>query len=88
MDVNALSTRYCDYGLDHVDFNKGESANITRSDIEVKYVKTFKSTCPNRDVFRRCLESIVANPNAEVRRAFHMKHLRSSSVLRDGVKNK
>ena len=77
-----------DFGLDHIDYDKAESGNIIWSDAEVEYIKQFKSTCTERSVFRLCLDSILSNPNAAIRRTFHKKHLRSSSILRDGVKYK
>ena len=77
-----------DFGLDHVDCSRDETANIAWSADEVDYVKQFQSTCKSRDVFRLCLDSITSNPNSNVRRMFHKKHIRSSSTLRDGVKNK
>jgi hypothetical protein len=79
---------YDDFGLDHVDHGKAESGNITWSNAEVAYIMQFKSTCTERSVFRLCLDSILSNPNADIRRIFHKKHLRSSSILRDGVKYK
>jgi hypothetical protein len=77
-----------DFGFDHPDFRSPRSSNISWTAAEVKYIVDFKSTCLQRDVFSRCLQSIVLSPDEKVRRMFHEKHIRDSSVLRDGVKNK
>ena len=76
-----------DFGQDHPDFNSSRS-NITWTAAEVRYIIDFKATCVHRDVFSRCLKSIMFSPDATIRRMFHTKHIRDSSVLRDGVKNK
>lgn len=82
------SSAYNDFGHDHPDFNCPRASNITWTGAEVKYILEFKATCHHRDVFSRCLQSIVVSTDAKIRRMFHEKHIRDSSVLRDGVKNK
>jgi hypothetical protein len=77
-----------DFGHDHVDYGREECSNVAWSEAEVEYIKQFKASCTERNVFHLCLESIVSNPNEAIRRMFHKKHLRTSSILRDGVKHK
>jgi hypothetical protein len=77
-----------DYGQDHIDFGKDESGHISWSHDEVDYIKQFQASHKGTQVFQRCLESILSNANPDIRKMFHKKHLRNSSVIRDGVKNK
>ena len=82
------NVEYDDYGLDHTDYYKPDSGHITWSDAEVEYIKHFLETNHGTQIFQRCLQSILSNPNKDIRRIFHKKHLRNSSVIRDGVKRK
>jgi hypothetical protein len=81
-----IKSVYDDFGRTHPDYMLEEARYIRWSEEEINYLKRFLAESPR--AYSECLNSILRNEDSNIRNIFHPKHIKNSSVLRDGIRDK